>query len=144
MNKVTGPLCLEQATHEIKSLYLLKPLYFCHTGEALWDIQYEFFKPNMGMRSDSQNILILITDGESRDNVSLHSQHLRDDGIEIYTIGVKNVNEAQLRTIASDPDEIHMFSVIDSSFLLDIVANLTTNLCNSANSLALSSTKDVK
>ena len=52
----------------------------------------------------------------------------------IFLSGVKNVNEAQLRTIASDPDEIHMFSVIDSSFLLDIVANLTINLCNSANS----------
>ncbi|XP_042266644.1 collagen alpha-1(XII) chain-like [Thunnus maccoyii] len=86
------------------------------------------------MRSDSQKILILITDGESRDIVSLDSHHLRDDGIEIYTIGVKNVNEAQLRTIASDPDEIHMFSVIDSSFLLDIVANLTINLCNRVNS----------
>ncbi|XP_044194162.1 collagen alpha-1(XII) chain-like [Thunnus albacares] len=87
------------------------------------------------MRSDSQKILILITDGKSEDDVSLHSQHLRDDGIEIYTIGVKNVNETQLRTIASDPDEIHMFSVIDSSFLLDIVANLTINLCKSVNSL---------
>ncbi|XP_044193615.1 collagen alpha-1(XII) chain-like [Thunnus albacares] len=135
MNKVTGPLCLEQATHEIKSLYLLKPLYFCHTGRALSHIQYDLFQPNKGMRSDSQKILILITDGESQDDVSLDSQRLRDDGIEIYTIGVKNVNETQLRTIASDPDEIHMFSVIDSSFLLDIVANLTINLCNSANSL---------
>ncbi|XP_067432372.1 CD5 antigen-like [Thunnus thynnus] len=99
------------------------------------DILYEFFQPDKGMHSDSQKILILITDEESRDDVSLDSHHLRDDGIEIYTIGVKNVNETQLRTIASDPDEIHMFSVIDSSFLLDIVANLTINLCNRVNSL---------
>ncbi|XP_067458796.1 uncharacterized protein [Thunnus thynnus] len=103
-------------------------------GIALNYIQYVFFQPNKGTRSDSQKILILITDGKSRGDVSFPSQHLRDDGIEIYTIGVKNVNETQLRTIASDPDEIHMFSVIDSSFLLDIVANLTINLCNSANS----------
>ena len=87
MNKVTGPLCLEQATHEIKSLYLLKPLYFCHTGTALIDIRYLFFQPDKGMRSDSQKILILITDGKSWDDVSLPSQHLREDDIEIYTIG---------------------------------------------------------
>ncbi|XP_042253975.1 uncharacterized protein LOC121887310 [Thunnus maccoyii] len=111
--------------------------YDYYTGRALSHIQYDLFQPNKGMRSDSQKILILITDGESEDDVSLDSQRLRDDGIEIYTIGVKNVNETQLRTIASDPDEIHMFSVIDSSFLLDIVANLTINLCNSANSLEL-------
>ncbi|XP_067433193.1 collagen alpha-1(XII) chain-like [Thunnus thynnus] len=108
--------------------------YDYYTGRALRRIQYDLFQPNKGTRSDSQKILILITDGESQDDVSLHSQHLRDDGIEIYTIGVKNVNEAQLRIIASDPDEIHMFSVIDSSFLLDIVANLNINLCNSVNS----------
>ncbi|XP_042271597.1 collagen alpha-1(XII) chain-like [Thunnus maccoyii] len=56
-------------------------------GTALQIIRYEFFKPYKGTRSDSQNILILITDGKSRDDVSLLSQHLRDDGIEIYTIG---------------------------------------------------------
>ena len=51
------------------------------------DILYEFFQLESGMRSDSQKILILITDGKSEDDVSLPSQRLRDDGIEIYTIG---------------------------------------------------------
>uniref|UniRef100_A0A3B5MCY5 Collagen, type XIV, alpha 1b n=1 Tax=Xiphophorus couchianus TaxID=32473 RepID=A0A3B5MCY5_9TELE len=36
-----------------------------------------------------------------------------------------------LRSIASDPDEIHMYNVADFSFLLDIVDNLNDNLCNS-------------
>ena len=40
------------------------------------------------MRADSHKIAILITDGESQDDVSLASQHLRDTGIEIYTIGI--------------------------------------------------------
>ncbi|XP_044193617.1 collagen alpha-1(XII) chain-like, partial [Thunnus albacares] len=61
--------------------------YDYYTGGALNYIQYEFFQPDEGTRSDSQKILILITDGESEDDVSLHSQHLRDDNIEIYTIG---------------------------------------------------------
>ncbi|XP_067433395.1 scavenger receptor cysteine-rich type 1 protein M160-like isoform X2 [Thunnus thynnus] len=87
------------------------------------------------MRADSQKIVVLITDGESEDNVFSTSQHLRDTDVEIYTIGIKNANETQLRAVASDPKEIHMFGVIDSSFLLDIIDNLTNNLCNSINNL---------
>lgn len=46
-------------------------------------------------------------------------------------IGVKNADENELRSIASDPDEIHMYNVNDFSFMLDIVDDLTENLCNS-------------
>lgn len=45
--------------------------------------------------------------------------------------GVKNADENELRSIASDPDDIHMFNVADFSFLLEIVDNLSDNLCNS-------------
>lgn len=44
---------------------------------------------------------------------------------------MKNADENELRSIASDPDDIHMYNVADFSFLLDIVDNLTDNLCNS-------------
>lgn len=45
--------------------------------------------------------------------------------------GVKNADENELRSIASDPEIVHMYNVADFSFLLDIVDNLTDNLCNS-------------
>lgn len=48
-----------------------------------------------------------------------------------WSTGVKNADENELRSIASDPDEIHMYNVNDFSFLLDIVDDLTVNLCNS-------------
>lgn len=47
------------------------------------------------------------------------------------SLGVKNADENELRSIATDPDSIHMYNVADFSFLLDIVDNLTDNLCNS-------------
>lgn len=47
------------------------------------------------------------------------------------SLGVKNADENELRSIATDPDSIHMYNVADFSFLLDIVDNLTENLCNS-------------
>lgn len=51
--------------------------------------------------------------------------------ISSWLLGVKNADENELRSIATDPDEIHMYNVNDFSFLLDIVDDLTVNLCNS-------------
>ncbi|XP_039980832.1 collagen alpha-1(XII) chain isoform X2 [Xiphias gladius] len=101
------------------------------TGMALNYILQNNFKLNVGMRAGSRRIGVLITDGKSQDEVVLNSQNLRDSGIELYAIGVKNADENELRSIASDPDDIHMYNVNDFQFLLDIVDDLTINLCNS-------------
>ncbi|XP_052386236.1 collagen alpha-1(XII) chain-like isoform X4 [Carassius gibelio] len=101
------------------------------TGLALNYILQNNFKANVGMRPNSRKIGVLVTDGKSQDDITVNSQNLRDQGIELYAIGVKNADENELRTIASDPDEIHMYNVADFSFLLDIVDDLTNNLCNS-------------
>uniref|UniRef100_A0A668A865 Collagen alpha-1(XII) chain n=1 Tax=Myripristis murdjan TaxID=586833 RepID=A0A668A865_9TELE len=101
------------------------------TGLALNYILQNNFKENVGMRPSARKIGVLITDGKSQDDIIANSQNLRDQGIELYAIGVKNADENELRSIASDPDEIHMYNVADFSFLLDIVDNLTDNLCKS-------------
>ncbi|KAG2468793.1 COCA1 protein, partial [Polypterus senegalus] len=101
------------------------------TGMALNYILQNNFKPNVGLRPDSRKIGVLVTDGKSQDEIIESSKKLRDQGIELYAIGVKNADENELRSIASDPDEIHMYNVQDFSFLLDIVDSLTENLCNS-------------
>uniref|UniRef100_A0A667XXT1 Collagen type XII alpha 1 chain n=1 Tax=Myripristis murdjan TaxID=586833 RepID=A0A667XXT1_9TELE len=101
------------------------------TGMALNYILQNNFKANVGMRPDSRKIGVLITDGKSQDEIVFSSQRLRDQGIELYAIGVKNADENELRSIATDPDEIHMYNVNDFTFLLDIVDDLTINLCNS-------------
>ncbi|XP_062253679.1 collagen alpha-1(XII) chain isoform X4 [Platichthys flesus] len=101
------------------------------TGMALNYILQNNFKENVGMRPNARKIGVLITDGKSQDDVIVNSQNLRDESIELYAVGVKNADENELRSIATDPDEIHMYNVADFSFLLDIVDNLTDNLCNS-------------
>ncbi|TMS21360.1 Collagen alpha-1(XII) chain [Larimichthys crocea] len=101
------------------------------TGLALNYILQNNFKENVGMRPKARKIGVLITDGKSQDDVIANSQNLRDQGIELYAIGVKNADENELRSIATDPDSIHMYNVADFSFLLEIVDNLTDNLCNS-------------
>ncbi|XP_014859001.1 PREDICTED: collagen alpha-1(XII) chain isoform X2 [Poecilia mexicana] len=101
------------------------------TGMALNYILQNNFKESVGMRPSARKIGVLVTDGKSQDEVVIPSQNLREQGIELYAIGVKNADENELRSIASDPDEIHMYNVADFSFLLDIVDNLSDNLCNS-------------
>ncbi|XP_028250570.1 collagen alpha-1(XII) chain isoform X2 [Parambassis ranga] len=101
------------------------------TGLALNYLLQNNFKENVGMRPKARKIGVLVTDGKSQDDVIGNSQNLRDQGIELYAIGVKNADENELRSIATDPDEIHMYNVADFSFLLDIVDNVADNLCNS-------------
>ncbi|XP_010877450.3 collagen alpha-1(XII) chain isoform X2 [Esox lucius] len=101
------------------------------TGLALNYILQNNFKENVGMRPKARKIGVLITDGKSQDDIIANSQNLRDQNIELYAIGVKNADENELRSIATDPDETHMYNVADFSFLLDIVDELTDNLCNS-------------
>uniref|UniRef100_A0A3P9PB03 Collagen, type XII, alpha 1b n=1 Tax=Poecilia reticulata TaxID=8081 RepID=A0A3P9PB03_POERE len=101
------------------------------TGMALRFILEKSFQPSVGMRPDSRKIGVLITDGKSQDEIIVSSQSLRDSGIELYAVGVKNADENELRSIATDPDEIHMYNVADFRFLLDIVDDLSSNLCNS-------------
>ncbi|XP_027896679.1 collagen alpha-1(XII) chain isoform X5 [Xiphophorus couchianus] len=101
------------------------------TGMALRYILQTNFQPSVGMRPDARKIGVLITDGKSQDEIIVNSQTLRDSGIELYAVGVKNADENELRSIASDPDEIHMYNVADFRFLLDIVDDLSSNLCNS-------------
>uniref|UniRef100_A0A3Q3NC05 Collagen, type XII, alpha 1b n=1 Tax=Labrus bergylta TaxID=56723 RepID=A0A3Q3NC05_9LABR len=101
------------------------------TGLALNFILQNNFRPNGGMREDARKIGVLITDGKSQDEIIMKSQSLRESGIELYAIGVKNADENELRSIATDPDEIHMYNVNDFQFLLTIVDDLTNNLMHS-------------
>lgn len=57
------------------------------TGNALEHILHHSFKPTAGMRADSKKVAILITDGQSQDNVTSAAKNLKDTGIEIYVIG---------------------------------------------------------
>ncbi|XP_078085516.1 collagen alpha-1(XII) chain-like isoform X2 [Mustelus asterias] len=101
------------------------------TGMALSYILENNFKPESGARPNARKIGVLITDGKSQDDVGVPSETLRAIGVELYAVGIKNADEAELKLIATDPDSIHMYNVADFSLLAEIVDDLTTNLCNS-------------
>ncbi|KAF7702424.1 hypothetical protein HF521_001707 [Silurus meridionalis] len=99
------------------------------TGLALMYILENSFKPESGSRTDVPKIGILITDGKSQDDVIGPAQSLRDAGIELFAIGVKNADENELRMIASPPEETHMYNVADFNVMSSIVEVLTRIVC---------------
>uniref|UniRef100_UPI00398F45FB collagen alpha-1(XII) chain-like n=1 Tax=Pristiophorus japonicus TaxID=55135 RepID=UPI00398F45FB len=101
------------------------------TGLALNYILQNNFKPEAGARPNARKIGVLITDGKSQDDVIAPSEILRNIGVELYAVGIKNADEAELKQIATDPDSIHMYNVADFALLGEIVDDLSINLCNS-------------
>ncbi|KAF7477201.1 Hypothetical predicted protein [Marmota monax] len=101
------------------------------TGMALNFIRQQSFRTQAGMRPRARKIGVLITDGKSQDDVEAPSKKLKDEGVELFAIGIKNADEVELKMIATDPDDIHAYNVADFESLSKIVDDLTINLCNS-------------
>ncbi|XP_054620763.1 collagen alpha-1(XIV) chain-like isoform X1 [Dunckerocampus dactyliophorus] len=99
------------------------------TGLALTFILENSFKLESGSRANVPKIGILITDGKSQDDVVPPAQSLRDAGIEVFAIGVKNADEGELRAIASPPEDTHVYNVADFNVMSDIVDVLTRSVC---------------
>uniref|UniRef100_A0AAV2K1X8 Collagen alpha-1(XIV) chain n=1 Tax=Knipowitschia caucasica TaxID=637954 RepID=A0AAV2K1X8_KNICA len=99
------------------------------TGLALTFIQENSFKAESGSRPGVPKIGILITDGKSQDDVIPPARSLKEAGIELFAIGVKNADEAELKGIASPPLDTHVYNVADFSVMSDIVEGLTRTVC---------------
>uniref|UniRef100_A0AAQ6ACW7 Uncharacterized protein n=1 Tax=Amphiprion ocellaris TaxID=80972 RepID=A0AAQ6ACW7_AMPOC len=100
------------------------------TGLALEHILHYSFKYNMGMRPDSRKIVVVLTDGESQDDVEEPAEHLRDTGIEVYAIGIRGASHLQLLNMTTD--RAHIYILEDFSSLIEIFNNFSISLCNSA------------
>ncbi|XP_008321702.2 collagen alpha-1(XIV) chain isoform X2 [Cynoglossus semilaevis] len=99
------------------------------TGLALNYIMENCFKPEAGARVGVPKIGILITDGKSQDDVIPPSEMLRNAGIELFAIGVKNADENELLSIASEPENTHVYNVADFNIMSSIVEGLTRTVC---------------
>uniref|UniRef100_A0A8C5MQ23 Collagen type XIV alpha 1 chain n=1 Tax=Leptobrachium leishanense TaxID=445787 RepID=A0A8C5MQ23_9ANUR len=99
------------------------------TGLALTYILENSFKEESGARPGLPKIGILITDGKSQDDVIPPAKSLKDAGIELFAIGVKNADLNELKEIASEPDNTHVYNVADFNVMGSIVEGLTKTVC---------------
>ena len=61
-------------------------------------------------RSDARKAVFLITDGYSNSgDPRPAARQLRQDGVEVFTFGIKHGNYMELRDMASEPKDEHTF-----------------------------------
>ncbi|XP_017569855.2 collagen alpha-6(VI) chain isoform X1 [Pygocentrus nattereri] len=109
-------------------------------GNAL-DYVSVYFDPPEGGRPTAPKFLIVITDGESQDEVSAPAKALRDKGVTIYSIGVREANLLQLRNISGSPSNVFMQRDFDALKFLE--KDLLLKICSSADECQKSQVADV-
>ncbi|XP_072852842.2 collagen alpha-1(XX) chain [Pogona vitticeps] len=99
------------------------------TGLALTHVLEQNLKAEAGARAEAPKLIILLTDGKSQDDATPAAQTLKDMGIEIFAVGVKNADEAELRQVGSEPLEMTVYNVLDFPLLSSLAGRLTRVLC---------------
>ena len=102
-----------------------------NTGEAIDYVRMNSFTTSFGARDLSEGIarvLIVATDGQSGDDVVAPSERARNDGINIFAIGIgTGIDEEELRSIADSPNQV--FLVSNFNRLLQITFLIRTSSC---------------
>uniref|UniRef100_UPI0037E94F4A collagen alpha-1(XX) chain-like isoform X2 n=1 Tax=Semicossyphus pulcher TaxID=241346 RepID=UPI0037E94F4A len=99
------------------------------TGQALLHVMEENMRAEAGARADTPFFLVLLTDGKSQDDAIAAATRLKNAGVEIIAVGVKNADEAELRQVASEPVDLNVYNVNDFPLLSKLVARLVHILC---------------
>ncbi|XP_068120890.1 collagen alpha-6(VI) chain-like, partial [Hyperolius riggenbachi] len=98
-------------------------------GKALTTAGSTLLSPsaNSRIKEGIHQMLVVITDGNSQDEVAQPAQALRSKGIDIYAVGVGRVSDSQLVQIAGSPSS--KFSVADFTKLKTIKDRLVREAC---------------
>ncbi|XP_011603520.2 collagen alpha-6(VI) chain isoform X2 [Takifugu rubripes] len=98
-----------------------------HTGEAITDVS-QYFDARNGGRPDLKQRLVVVTDGESQDEVRQPAEALRAKGVIVYSIGVVAANTSQLLEISGTPNR--MYAGRDFDALKDLEKQMAMELCD--------------
>ncbi|XP_038652783.1 collagen alpha-6(VI) chain-like [Scyliorhinus canicula] len=89
-----------------------------NTGQAL-NFTIDYFDSSKGGRPGKQQYLLLITDGESGDDVTEAARAIRDRGVNVFAIGIDAANYAELVTISGSQDKVFQVDNFDTLIDLD-------------------------
>nr|XP_055121393.1 collagen alpha-1(XX) chain isoform X7 [Symphalangus syndactylus] len=99
------------------------------TGLALTHVLGQNLQPAAGLRPEAAKVVILVTDGKSQDDVHTAARVLKDLGVNVFAVGVKNADEAELRLLASPPRDITVHNVLDFLQLGALAGLLSRLIC---------------
>uniref|UniRef100_A0A8C9XAN3 VWFA domain-containing protein n=1 Tax=Sander lucioperca TaxID=283035 RepID=A0A8C9XAN3_SANLU len=115
----------------VEKIKLLGGLTGTETGKAIDFLQKQYFTKEAGSRVDQRvpQIAIVITDGESSDEVKEPAQKLRQDGVIVFGIGVGEANQKQLESIANWPPDRFLQSLDSYQALQELMEELLETVC---------------
>ncbi|XP_019383521.1 PREDICTED: matrilin-2 isoform X4 [Gavialis gangeticus] len=102
------------------------------TGLALKQMFERSFTEAEGARpflSRVPRVCIVFTDGRAQDEVSEWAGKAKQNGITIYAVGIGKAIEEELREIASEPSDKHLFYAQDFSSMGEISEKLKKQIC---------------
>uniref|UniRef100_A0A8C0D4Z7 Collagen alpha-1(XX) chain n=1 Tax=Balaenoptera musculus TaxID=9771 RepID=A0A8C0D4Z7_BALMU len=99
------------------------------TGLALTHVLEQNLKPVAGLRPEAAKLVILVTDGKSQDDARTAGRMLKGLGVDVFAVGVKNADGAELRLLASPPLDITVHSVQDFPRLGPLAGLLSRLVC---------------
>ena len=74
--------------------------------------QRDLFNRSIPDRNDTvRDILVVITDDGSDDDIAVPTNALKEDGVTIFSVGIDRYVRGQLNEMASDPDSDHVFTI---------------------------------
>ncbi|XP_067994165.1 collagen alpha-3(VI) chain [Melanerpes formicivorus] len=76
-------------------------------------------------------VIIVLTDGQSQDDVSLPSSVLKSAHVNMFAVGVQDAVEGELKEIASEPFKLHLFNLENFTALHGIVGDLVASVHSS-------------
>lgn len=90
---------------------------------------------NLNGRLNVPQVMLVLTDGRSNNAIdtATAADEARADGIELFSIGIGgNADETELKAIASDPDEGHVYDIEDfeEDSFNEILSGLVEETCN--------------
>lgn len=102
-----------------------------YTYDALDGVRTQGLNSNI-VRPDVTRIAIVMTDGESYDldRTAAAAKKLKDDGVVVFAVGIGDqVNNEELKSIASEPIENYLFNVGGYELLDEIKEELAMGAC---------------
>ncbi|XP_034748704.1 collagen alpha-1(XIV) chain-like [Etheostoma cragini] len=102
------------------------------TGRAIQHVKENIFTAEGGMRRGVPNVLVVLTDGRSQDDVNKVSKEMQMEGYIVFAIGFADADYGELVSIASKPSDRHVFFVDDLDAFAKIEEKLVTFVCEAA------------
>ncbi|XP_054433527.1 collagen alpha-1(XX) chain [Pteronotus mesoamericanus] len=99
------------------------------TGLALTHVLERNLKPTAGPRPGAAKVVVLVTDGKSQDDARTAGRVLKSLGVDVFAVGVKNADEAELRLLASQPLDVTVHNVQDFPQLGTLAGLLSRLIC---------------